>query len=620
MDIHIYDVIDAATAKAVKSVLGSTAAVTVHINSPGGSVTDALAIYSNLRSHKGRVTAVVDGLCASSATIIMLAADEVVMSEHSLLMVHNPWTVAAGDAGDMRKTAETLDKAALEMVSLYSERTGQSSGAVTAIMQAETWYNASEAVEAGFAHRVDSAEREKPRMSGKAVAYFSSVVKAPELAEQCRQRMTASISQSAIDKKRQQQINAILAPLAGNPAVDALAKSEEILNKTPEQVREAVMIALGANTTVTGATNTMSHAHIHAGNGDIVRAGMVDALSARLGIEKSQDSKNPYRTMSLVDMARASLTENGISVLGYGSKMQLVGAAFTHSTSDFGNVLLDISQKAMLTGWENSGETFTEWTKPGSLSNFHTALRAGLGGFPTLPKVPEGAEYKYVSTDDHGAPIALATYGGIFSITRQAIINDDLSAFSAIPANLGRAASRTIGDLVYAVLTANNNFVDGKKLFSADHGNITLTAAGMTPAVLGEVRRQMRMQTDSHGNSLNIAPAFVIVPAALESAAMQVLASTAVPGADSNSGIMNPVNNMGKLVVESRLDKASAKNWYLSSAQGTDTIEVAYLDGVDTPYIEQQEGFTVDGAAFKVRIDAGVAPLDYRGMARVENS
>ena len=619
MDLHIYDVIDATTAKAVKSVLASGAAVTLHINSPGGSVTDALAIYSCLRAYKGHVTAVVDGLCASAATIIMLAADEVVMSEHSLLMVHNPWTVAAGDAGEMRKTASTLDKAALEMAALYSERTGQSADAITAIMQAETWYNASEAVDAGFAHRVDSAEGEKPRMNSKAVAYFSSVVQSPEQAAECRQRMAALISQRTLDNTRQQQINAILSPFAGHPAAAKIAQSKDLNNKTPEQVRAELMAALGANTTATGAPTTMPQSHIHAGNGDIVHAGMVDALSARLGIAKSQDNQNPYRTMSLVDMARASLTEKGVSVLGYGSKMQLVGAAFTHTTSDFSNVLLDISQKAMLTGWENSGETFEEWTKPGTLTNFHPAQRVGLGGFPQLPKVVEGAEYKYISTDDHGAPIALATYGGIFSITRQAIINDDLSAFNTVPAALGRAASRTIGDLVYAVLTANANFADGAPLFGTDHGNITLNAEGMTPAVLGEVRRQMRMQMDSKGNTLNIAPAFVIVPAALESAAMQVLASTSVPGSESNSGIMNPVNNMGKLIVDSRLDKASAKNWYLASALGTDTIEVAYLDGVNTPYIEQQEGFTVDGAAFKVRIDAGVAPLDYRGMARVEN-
>src|SRR5690554_760932 len=611
MDIHVYDVIDSNTARVVKAALIGSAPVTVHINSPGGSVTDALAIYSTLRKHKGRVTAVVDGLCASAATIIMLAADEVIMAEHSLLMVHNPWTVAAGDAEDMRKTAETLDKAAAEITALYAERTGLPSETVTALMEVETWYNAHEAVDAGFAHRVEDGEREKPRMAARAMTYLADVVQVPAAAAQCRQRLAARKAEA-----RAREISAILNPeIQSIPAVTNLIESTDIMSKTPAEIRAAVMAALGEDTTPS-APPTKPGTFIHAGNGNIIRDGMTDALAARLGLAKAQDKASPYMTMSLMDMARASLTERGVGIAGYGSKMQLVGAAFTHSSSDFGHVLLDVSQKAMLAGWQNSGETFPLWTKKGTLTNFHTAHRAGLAGFPQLPKVAEGTEYKYVSTDDHGAPITLATYGGLFSITRQAIINDDLSAFSSIPANLGRAASRTIGDLVYAVLTSNAQFVDGKALFHADHGNIVTGTGGLSPATLGEARQKMRLQKDSQGNALNIAPAFVIVPAALESAAMQVLNSTSVPGAEMNSGIMNPVNNMGSLIVESRLDAAEDWTWYVAAAQGSDTIEVAYLDGADTPYIEQQEGWTVDGVSYKVRIDAGVAALDYRGLVK----
>lgn len=598
MEIEIYDVIDSAMATAVKRSLVGSTPITVRINSPGGSVTDALAIYNNLRSYPGTVTAHVDGLAASAATVVMLAADEIVMAGHSLLMVHNPWTVAMGDAGEMRKTAAVLDKAAEGMVALYAERTGKGAEEIASIMEAETWYSAEEAVTAGFAHRVETSAQVKPRLSATALAFLTDITKRRE----------------ATEARRERQIAAIFEGFKENERVAQLRESPEIMSKSPEQIRAAVLAALGEGTTVTASPRR--DVGVFADNGSIVRDGMIDALSTRLGLAAAQDPNNPYRTMSLMEMARASLTERGVGIASYGTKMQLVGAAFTHSTGDFGHVLQDVSNKAMLRGWETSGETFSRWTKRGSLSNFHTAHRVGLGSFPSLRKVAPGAEYKYVSTDDRGVPIALATYGELFSIDRQAIINDDLSAFTALPANMGRAAGRTIGDLVYAILTANAAFVDDKALFHADHGNLVTDANGLTSDSLGAARTAMRKQKDSQGRSLNIAPAFVLVPAALESQASQVLRSTSVPGAETNSGIMNPVNGLGELIVESRLDDHSASNWYVAAAQGSDTIEVAYLDGMETPYLEQQEGWTVDGVAYKVRIDAGVAPLDYRGMVR----
>lgn len=611
MDLQIYDVIDATTAQKVKATVVGQMPVTVQINSPGGSVTDALAIYSILRKHPGRVTAIVDGLCASAATLIALAADEIVMAEHSLLMVHNPWTVASGDADQMRKTADTLDVASREMAALYTERTGLSAEKITAIMGAETWFNSYEAVDAGFAHRVDNAERSKPRLAATAMSFLAAVVQTPIAATQCLQRLTDS------RESHRQKLNALAGPFAGLERVQQLQASKEFMTYSVDQAREKMLMALGADTAPCNVPSPYT-GFGHVSNGNIVRDGMVDALSARLGLAQAQDNRNPYRTMTLAEMARASLTERGVGVTSYGSKMQLVGAAFTHSTSDFGNVLMDVSGKAMLRGWEASGETFQRWTKKGSLSNFHTALRVGMSGFPVLPQVPEGAEYKYVTCNDRGAPIALATYGGLFSITRQAIINDDLNAFSALPAHLGRSASRTIGDLVYSVLTTNAPFVDGKPLFSADHGNVDESGTSMSPAILGELRRKMRLQKDAFDTALNISPAFVIVPAGLESAAMQVLNSTSLPGAEMNSGIANPVSKMGQLIVESRLDRVATPYWYVAAEQGTDTIEVAYLDGVDTPYLEEQEGWTVDGVSLKVRIDAGVAPLDYRGLARAK--
>ena len=113
---------------------------------------------------------------------------------------------------------------------------------------------------------------------------------------------------------------------------------------------------------------------------------------------------------------------------------------------------------------------------------------------------------------------------------------------------------------------------------------------------------------------LNIRPAYMLTPVAIESRANQLIKSASVPGADANSGIVNPIQNFAQVIGEPRLDDNSSSAWYLAAKQGSDTIEVAYLDGVDVPYIDQMEGFTSDGIATKVRIDAGVSALDTRGL------
>ncbi|HHL2375270.1 TPA: Clp protease ClpP, partial [Pseudomonas aeruginosa] len=241
------------------------------------------------------------------------------------------------------------------------------------------------------------------------------------------------------------------------------------------------------------------------------------------------------------------LVDRGIGVASY-SPMQMVGLAFTHTTSDFGTILIDVANRSMLAGWDEAEETFQLWTKKGMLSDFKTVHRVGLGEFPSLRQVREGAEYKYVTVGSRSQPIALATYGEIFSITRQAIINDDMNLLTDIPRKMGMAAKATIGDLVYAILTSNPVLSDGKALFHADHKNLqTGASSALSIESLSKAKTQMATQkTEVEGGkprTLNIRPAFVLTPVALEDKAKQIIRSASVPGAESNSGIENPIRN-----------------------------------------------------------------------------
>jgi ATP-dependent protease ClpP protease subunit len=133
--------------------------IDVHINSPGGNVFDGIAIMNALRNHKANITVKVDGLAASIASVIAMAGDEIVMSLGSQMMVHNPSGIAMGDARTMRELADTLDKSRASIASIYADRAGGTVDAWQGAMDAETWYTAQEAVDAGLADKLDDSSQ-----------------------------------------------------------------------------------------------------------------------------------------------------------------------------------------------------------------------------------------------------------------------------------------------------------------------------------------------------------------------------------------------------------------------------------------------------------------------------
>ncbi len=358
---------------------------------------------------------------------------------------------------------------------------------------------------------------------------------------------------------------------------------------------------------------------------DKFKRGAELALMAKVGVAGGE--KNQFSSMSLVEMARHAVTMSGHNGT-FDDKKSLVGYAFTmagtHTTSDFSNILSNVMGKAALLGYEEAEETFDLWTARGTLTDFKPSTRVGLDLFAALPKVAEGADYTYGTFGDRGESIALATYGKLLKISRQAIINDDLSILGTAPRRMGRAAKRTIGDLVYAVLTGNPNMSDNKALFHADRKNLATgagSALGVDSLTAGEAA--MMTQTDGVGDKpavLNIQPSYLIVPAALKRGAMQLMSSVYDPR-DSKGHANNPVADMAEVIADGRLDASSKTAWYLAgSPNSTDTIEVAYLDGNDAPYLEEQTAWHSDGVEMKVRIDAGVAPTGPKALYKANGA
>jgi ATP-dependent Clp protease protease subunit len=137
---------------------GSVSRIHLRVNSGGGDVFQGLAIFNTLLQHPATVIAQVDGLAASIASVIIMAASEITMGENTFLMVHNPATVVAGDARDFRAIADTLDKVKASMVTAYKRHTPLSAQKIGALLDAETWMTAEEAVDNGFAEKVMTPE------------------------------------------------------------------------------------------------------------------------------------------------------------------------------------------------------------------------------------------------------------------------------------------------------------------------------------------------------------------------------------------------------------------------------------------------------------------------------
>ena len=231
-------------------------------------------------------------------------------------------------------------------------------------------------------------------------------------------------------------------------------------------------------------------------------------------------------------------------------------------------------------GYENEAGSHLLWTRTVEVADFKTQYRIARSAAPALLEVAEGAEYTQGTFGERRETYALETFGRYFEITRQAIINDDLDAFTRLPAAFGQAAKRKEADLVYALLASNPTMADAVALFPFEPREPCEHPAGsLALATLGAARAAMRKQTGPGGiGYLNVAPVHLIVPASLETLAEELIAST------SRSDVPNPEKNdfvRGlKLVVDPRLDDASATAWYLAcNPSQCDTFEIARSRG-----------------------------------------
>lgn len=335
-----------------------------------------------------------------------------------------------------------------------------------------------------------------------------------------------------------------------------------------------------------------------------------------------------FSTMPLLEVARAAVAARGVHTSTM-SRMQIAQAAIEqrsmggmHSTADFPVILGNVANKVLRAAYEAVPQTFRPLVRVVTVADFKEVSRAQISEAPQFERVNEHGEFHRGSMGEAAEKYAIQTYGKIIGLTRQAIINDDLSAFDRVPRAFGVQAAQLESDLVWSQVLANPAMGDGAALFHADHRNL-LTSGAIGETTVGEARLKMGLQTGLDGKTLlNLSPEYLIVPKALEVAALKFV--TSITPAKTDDAVPKEIRNL-TVIAEPRLDvgiprhgiAGSATNYYFAtSPRYVDLIELAYLAGAQGVHTETRVGFDVDGVEIKARIDVGAKTIDWRGISK----
>lgn len=665
------DVLASDVARALEQAGGRD--VTINLFSYGGDAGEGLAIHDILARYQGKKTVIIDGVAASAGSMVAMAGDRVVMPDNALLMIHNCWSMAAGDAESLRTSAALLDTYSASYRQTYAKKSGAAEAQVDEWMAAGagagTWFTAAAAVEAGLADEVVApvdVRASVPRLPADRFTNAPAALLKPwadaigslSLEENPNPSLNQMTSQSQAGGAPAATIEVQPVAAATPEAVTVQAQASQPVAASTESAtiaglrREAdirrcaasaglaadvvqAMVDGGKPFTEVAIDIVTAHASVIEGRagaaghpariqvtrdaGDSVIAGIGEMLHARInpGAAIGEAGKQ-YRGYSLMECVRIFAESRGINTAGR-SKSDLVAMAM-HSTSDFPLLFSNLAGKTLTAAYEEEPHTWKQLARQRNLPDFKQASDLVIAADLAPEALLEGGEYRQGTLKEAQATWKLATYARKVCITRQAIINDDLSALERVPEYLGRGFRRLESNLVWALITGNAvTSVDGLALFASGHSNTGTGAIGI--AGMNAAKKAMRKQTDISGATVNLTPDYLIVPTDLEATALQFLYPTGYAPA-SLTGAAGPNVYAGsmQLIVEPRLD-GSAVQWYAAAGPSK-------IDGLAYGYLADEPGPTItpvperdpDGLTLLARFDFGCAVKDYRFIYRSSGS
>lgn len=287
--------------------------------------------------------------------------------------------------------------------------------------------------------------------------------------------------------------------------------------------------------------------------------------------------------------------------------------AITQGGGDFSVLLENTMHKVVQASYLTTPDKWSRFCGKTTVTDFRDHNLYRRGTFGVLDTVDENGEFKQKPIPDGARErLRASTKGNIIALSRQAMINDDLGAFSDLAVDLGRAAKLTIEVDVFAYIISNPNTGDGQPFFSAAHGNLIASGSGAGPTVsqIDAVRQLMASQKDVSGNEyLELDPSIWLGPLSLGGTARVSNGSQYDPDTANKLQRVNIALGVFDDIVDTA--RLTGNPWYaFANPQIVPAIVVGFLDGVEEPFLDSEQGWRVDGTEWKVRIDYGVAGIN----------
>lgn len=410
-----------------------------------------------------------------------------------------------------------------------------------------------------------------------------------------------------VEKQRRTEIRSLVRTAGLGPEV-----ADDLIDAGADMTRAKAEIFDAAQSKASTTPIIRTHAPAN-DDPSVIQRRATDALVYRMqGGDLAKDAR-PFVNMSLLDMARDSLTRAGVSVRSMSADETFQRAA-EHGGSDFPLLISNAANKSAMASYTAAQSPLKTLCRQRTLSNFKETSSIRLGEMGRLEKLSESGEITHTSRGENGETMHLENFARGMTVSRNLLINDDLHLLSDMTAAFGEAAAQTEADILVNLLLSNPNLSDGTPVFDASRGNI-MAAGLVTQASLDETRQAMRTRTGLDGKTLiNATPRYVLVGADRETEAEQILAAIQPNKTDD----VNPFGGKLSLMVEPRITDGS---WFVfADPTRLASMQYAYLSSAQGVQIQRTEAWDTLGMKYRAFLDFGAGWLDWRGANKNEGA